>query len=109
VPRIFFDLSGPGLPTVTEFSVYPEAPAEYEPYFAWATICCARDTTTASITIQGTDGYTDTNFCSAAHPGVFFCSLDVPGAEQGVVDTLSLMVNDPSVAQISEVTDLFFR
>lgn len=104
------ELEGPGIPEVTAFYPVPDAPVAFQSYTAFAFIICATDQTTATISIQGTDGYTDFVTCSGSSiRSTGGCSLNVPGAEDGVVDTLSLTVNDPLIAPVFQVTGLFFR
>lgn len=104
------NLEGPGIPEVTDFSAIPDAPAEFQSYRATALIICARPETQAVLRIEGTDGYTQTATCSGSQiQSSGGCSFVVPGAESGVVDTITVTVSDPTIGQIFEVIGLFFR
>lgn len=104
------DLESPGTPEVTEFFAVPDAPAEFQSYSAFAFIICARDETQATLRIEGTDGYVQTATCSGTQiQASGGCSFVVPGAESGVVDTITVTVTDPTIGTIFEVIGLFFR
>jgi hypothetical protein len=103
-------LEGPGIPEVTSFVAIPSNPVESQSYTAFAFIICARPETTASITVQGTDGYAASITClGPALQTDKGCSIVVPGAESGVVDTLTVRVNDPTTGERIQVIGLFFR
>ena len=80
-------LSGP--PAVQSFTTSPVDPAPFQSYVANATLTCVGSQSAITLTITGTDGYTDSTTCGAASSN---CSLSVPGAEEGVIDTISVSV-----------------
>ena len=97
-------LEGPGLPELINFEAIPPNPVAGQSYTAYAFLSCVGTETQVNIAIQGTDGYTDTTTCIGQD-----CSLNVPGAEQGVVDTITVRISDPGIGDIVEVIGLFFR
>lgn len=104
------NLEGPGIPEVTSFTLIPGNPVAGQGYLASAIIICARPETTAIISIEGTDGYTDSVTCFGPQiQSSGGCSLSVPGAEQGVVDTVTARINDPTTGETFKVAGLFFR
>ena len=82
-----FNLDLP-LPTCTieSFDTSPSDPNPGESYLATAVTTCSGSTDQIEISVQGSDGYNDINSCS----GQRTCSLAVPGAELGVVDTVTV-------------------
>jgi hypothetical protein len=82
-----FDLNGSA--SVESFSTSPVDPGPGQGYVASAALTCVGATSSISLSISGTDGYTDSTSCSA---GASTCNLTVPGAAEGVVDTISVIV-----------------
>jgi len=80
-------LSGP--PTVQFFSTTPIDPAPFQGYVATANLTCLGPQMAITLSISGTDGYTQSDVCGA---GVNVCSMSVPGGAAGVVDTISVSV-----------------
>jgi hypothetical protein len=76
--------------TIASFTVNPVNPAEGQSYTAAAQISCAAQNTQVTVSISGTDGYQNSTSCTIT--GTATCSLLVPGAASGVVDTLTVRV-----------------
>ncbi len=85
-----FDLQFPGELQIASFGTTPLDPAPFESYVATAEIVCAPPGTQVNMSIVGTDGYTDAISCFVE--GNQSCSLFVPGAVEGVVDTVTVQV-----------------
>ena len=56
------------------------------------------------MTIDGTDGYTDTISCANGPT----CVLQVPGAEALVVDTVTISITDPNLESANSVLTIIF-
>lgn len=76
--------------TINSFTVSPSKPAAGEDVSATASISGAPPGTGATLSVQGTDGYTDSNFVDISGSGSV--SLDIPGGAAGVTDTITLSV-----------------
>lgn len=97
-------LQGSGNPQLVNFKAVPPDPLEGQGYTAFAEVICPTENTVVRMDILGTDGYDDVVSCSGS------CQLNVPGAEQGVVDTITVKITDPSLsAGITQVIVLIFR
>jgi hypothetical protein len=77
--------------SITSFTVNPVNPAAGQSYTATAQIGCASQNTKVTISISGTDGYQNSTLCTVT--GSATCSLGVPGAASGVVDTLTVKID----------------
>jgi hypothetical protein len=71
---------------VTSFSTSPVDPGPQESYLATAVTTCKGSNTSVSLSVVGTDGYTDSRVCTAQST----CSLSVPGGAGGVHDTVTV-------------------
>lgn len=99
------ELEGPGTPELVSFEAIPPNPFEGQSYTAFTFITCETESTEIVMRIEGTDGYTDSTTCSATSG----CSLVVPGADAGVVDTITVEISANEIGTIFEVIGLFFR
>jgi hypothetical protein len=99
------ELEGGGKPQLVNFEAFPPDPVEGQGYSAFAEVICTGENTVVEMDIVGTDGYTNGIACSGS------CTLDVPGAEQGVVDTVTVKITDPllPIEGITQVIGLIFR
>jgi hypothetical protein len=77
---------------VQDFITYPVDPQPEEDYVARAQIFCAPDGTTVTVSIIGTDGYTDE--VTYTIEGDSEISLFVPGAEEGIQDRLKIVISE---------------
>ena len=87
-----FTLTAPGEISIVSFTTSPTDPAPGQGYTATAEIGCAPSGTAVQITIVGTDGYQDSTSCVIQGNGN--CSLFVPGAEQGVLDIITVEADE---------------
>lgn len=93
-----FDLDLLDDPTINEFFTVPVDPAPGQPYIATARITCAGQGTRVTMSIVGTDGYTDSTQCTISGSGD--CNLGVPGATAGVRDTITVAIDGGPSRQI---------
>lgn len=98
-------LSGSGSPQLVNFEANPPNPVAGQGYIATADVICADSQTVVTIDFVGTDGCSGSNICAGS------CSLDVPGAEQGISDTITVRIEHPSIPSpgLVEVIGLIFR
>ena len=76
---------------ITCLTVVPADPDPLEDYNVTVKYECYTSLTIVQMSINGTDGYTDTNWCSRGPS----CILNVPGAEALVQDTVTVRIFDP--------------
>ena len=86
---------------IAAFTSSPVDPAPLQGYVATAQIVCAAPGTSVTLSIVGTDGYSDATTCTVS--GDDSCSLSVPGAVEGVVDTVTVSVSGGPSRQITLV------
>ena len=98
-------LSGSGSPQLVNFGANPPNPAAFEGYRATADVMCADAQTVVTMEVVGTDGYYDITSCSGS------CFLDVEGGAGGVADTITVLIEHPSIPSPGdmEVIGLVFR
>ena len=93
-----FTISATGQVQIGRFFAIPPDPAPQQGYTATAEILCAPPSTRVVLSIVGTDGYTDSATCFVT--GDSTCSIAVPGAAAGVVDTVRAEVTGGPSRQI---------
>jgi len=93
-----FVIDAGGAVDILSFTSFPVDPLPYQGYVATAAITCAPANTSVTMTIVGTDGYVDSTSCSIE--GDNSCSLFVPGAEEGVIDTVTTSISNGPSKQI---------
>jgi hypothetical protein len=76
---------------LADFDTFPKEPAPLQGYTGLGTAQCLAAGANLSISISGTDGYSDATSCPA---GNLACQLAVPGAAANVVDTLTFSASD---------------
>lgn len=79
---------------IVSFTTSPIDPLPYQSYVATAEIRCAPPQTLVTMSISGTDGYFDSQTTTVE--GNVSCTLWVPGAYEGVVDTVTVHVGGQS-------------
>lgn len=90
-----FTISTGGELHIGRFTADPADPDPFQDYVATVEVFCAPPSTPVFMQIVGTDGYTDSTSCFLTGDGT--CSLHVPGADAGVVDTVTVRIpNGPS-------------
>jgi YD repeat-containing protein len=75
---------------IMSVSTDPVDPAPGQGYTASTVTTCANPGDSIGMSVSGTDGYSDSTAC----PGVNSCELFVPGAEEGVVDTVTVTTSN---------------
>jgi hypothetical protein len=70
----------------------PAHPAPFQDYTVTIQIACAPPGAVVTISISGTDGYSDSTSCVVDSSGRATCQLAVPGAAAGVVDTVTVQI-----------------
>ncbi len=82
-----------GEPSIEEFYTVAEDPAPEEGYTAFATVfpCSGLEPTEVTISIVGTDGYSDSITYSITERSTL--TLFIPGAIQGIRDVITVTVN----------------
>ena len=91
------NLTIPSNPSIADFSTDPSDPNPEVDYVATAVIQCLENPSIATITVVGTDDYTDSITINLPI-GNSTISLSVPGAEGGVKDYLSIVVENLSAS-----------
>ena len=81
------------LPMVTSLTVAPPDPAPLQNYNVVVTYICASSTAHIRMSIVGTDEYTDNISCFGMQSS---CVLSVPGAQELVVDTVTIVIVEPT-------------
>ena len=87
----FFMLEVGGEVEIVSFRTSPFDPAPFQSYVATAEIICAGPETLVTMTIVGTDGYRDS--FSMIIEGTETLTLFVPGAEDGIVDLITVEID----------------
>ena len=86
------DLKSSGQPDLVDVTVFPPNPRAGQSYNVDPEIICFGSSTTIILSVAGTDGYSDSEFCTTLS-----CSLNVPGAVKGTVDTIEIRIMNPSL------------
>lgn len=96
-----------GEPTIDNFTLNPDFPAEYQGYVASATFHCVPIGSTITMSIVGTDGYQDSE-TSVINDTSGTAELYVPGAETGVRDVCKVEIKSTSGETITMTASLMF-
>lgn len=80
----------PGEVSVSGLTLAPSSPAALQDYRATGTVSCLQSGDVAVIAVVGTDGYTDSVTTMVTTAGDQRFTLDVPGAESGINDVVTL-------------------
>eukprot|EP00523_Entomoneis_sp_CCMP467_P001639 CAMPEP_0168756082 /NCGR_PEP_ID=MMETSP0724-20121128/20411_1 /TAXON_ID=265536 /ORGANISM="Amphiprora sp., Strain CCMP467" /LENGTH=493 /DNA_ID=CAMNT_0008804737 /DNA_START=89 /DNA_END=1571 /DNA_ORIENTATION=+ len=86
-------------PVVESVSTSPFDPNPSQSYVFSATVSCVVDDGSVVLSVVGTDGYTDSAFCSPPSGDPYTCTLSVPGAEAGVFDKLTVSIAPDGVSK----------
>mmetsp|Transcript_25877 Transcript_25877/g.71238 ORF Transcript_25877/g.71238 Transcript_25877/m.71238 type:complete len:121 (+) Transcript_25877:55-417(+) len=84
---------------VESVSTSPFDPNPSQSYVFSATVSCVVDDGSVVLSVVGTDGYTDSAFCSPPSGDPYTCTLSVPGAEAGVFDKLTVSIAPDGVSK----------
>lgn len=88
-----FTISDGATLRINSLTIIPSDPVPGQSYRAYLTYQCYTTATLVTMTIVGTDGYTDTRSCTNGPK----CVLYVPGAAALVVDTVTVSITDNGV------------
>lgn len=103
---IFITLEMPGEPAINSFVLNPSNPRAEEAYTATAEYSCIPENSTITLSIVGTDGYTDSITDNISGNGS--AVLYVPGALSGVYDLCTVTINMPFGETLSMQASLVF-
>lgn len=98
-------------PSTTEIfalSLTPSSPANGPDYVAKGTVFCALAGDVVTISVMGTDGYTDSVAQTASANETQGFELVVPGAESGVRDVVTLHITRGGATVASRTAELIF-
>lgn len=100
-----------GTPTIAAFALNPPAPAHGVSYTATAVMGCLPVGTKVTMSIVGTDGYTDSNTTTVPEDGTksYTAKLNVPGAATGVKDVCTVTVILPDGSRLEKKASLVFQ
>lgn len=100
-----------GSPTIAAFSLNPPAPAHGVSYIATAVMGCLPVGTKVTMSIVGTDGYTNSETSTVPEDGVksYTAKLKVPGAATGVKDVCTVTVTLPDGSILEKKASLVFQ
>ena len=93
LPVSFTILDNEAEPVITSLTVNPPDPNPQQNYIVYVTYICATLTQSTNMSIIGTDGYSDYTVCYGVS---YACTLFVPGAEELVVDLVTIEISDIS-------------
>lgn len=93
------DVMLPAEPEVSSFYTTPFDPNPDTDYLATAEIECLDAATPATITVVGTDGYTD-SLSITLPEGSSTISLSVPGAEGGILDKITVAFDNITSSRV---------
>jgi hypothetical protein len=85
---------------ITSFTTSPADPAPFEAYLATVVVSCVDIGKRIVMDIFGDDGYSDARTCVTTETEAT-CILYVPGAEVGVMDVVTVVVEDGPTRQIA--------
>jgi hypothetical protein len=98
------DINIQGDPEIDQLRSEPSNPAEGQNYVIYASLNCATQGDILGISIVGTDGYSDSTTCNQVGGyGNLTCYLQVPGAEGGVKDTITLTLNGNNIGNLTVI------
>lgn len=103
--RISYDIDGD--PTIDSFVLEPDFPAEGQSYVATATFHCVPIGSKITMSIVGTDGYTNSKSETVSTTSGI-AELYVPGAATGVRDVCTVVINPPYGESITMTASLMF-
>lgn len=102
VATVFMISDGMSL-NIESLSIFPYDPLPHQDYIARANYRCYTAGAVVTMTIIGTDSYTDTVSCTGGPT----CTLNVPGAAALVVDRVTVTIVDNGVTATRNATIIF--
>ena len=96
-------------PSIRSLTLVPNAPVAFQDYVATADIFCLPMDSLVTVSISGTDGYTDSvSFPIPVTQMQGFFMLNVPGGAQGVQDTVTTLLTLIDGTSLSKTAFLVF-
>lgn len=107
IPDLFLDLGDETL--ISDLVLNPSSPQAGQGYQAVLTVGCAAPGMVVTIQVSGTDGFSDTVTYNetASLPSADY-TISVPGANQGVQDTITVTVSLPDGSVLTRAASLVF-
>lgn len=102
---ISYDIDGD--PTIDSFILEPDFPAKGQSYVATATFHCVPVGSEITMSIVGTDGYSNSKSVTVSTTSGI-AELHVPGAATGVRDVCTVVINPPYGESITMTASLMF-
>ena len=92
VPPMYIESGAILGPAIISF-VQPEDPSPLQGYTVRVGVSCRANADQVSVSVVGTDGYTDSAICALTNKQGG-CTLAVPGGEAGVVDRITIVAGN---------------
>ena len=99
-----------GDPAINSFELIPSAPVAYQGYEAIAHLSCLPIGTLITMSIVGTDGYTNSQSQTVQTDNPYFdATLYVPSSYSGVYDVCTVVVTPPGGPSLTKTASLVFQ
>lgn len=103
------NVSWGGTPRITDFTLNPPAPLAWVAYDAVANLYCLPAGTRITMSIVGTDGYSDSQVYVVGDEVHYVATLHVPGSYAGVRDVCTVRLDMPDGSSLSRTAQLYFQ
>lgn len=103
------EVSWGGQPQISQFILEPAAPAHGQSYEAMADLYCLPAGAIITLSIVGTDGYSDTKVFVVGNEINYQAILHVPGASTGVKDVCTIKLELPDGSIKTKKASLVFQ
>jgi hypothetical protein len=103
------NVSWGGTPRITDFTLNPPAPLAWVAYDAVANLYCLPEGTRITMSIVGTDGYSNSRVYVVGDEVHYVATLHVPGSYAGVRDVCTVRLDMPDGSSLSRTAQLYFQ
>lgn len=103
------EVSWGGQAQISQFVLEPAAPAHGQSYVATADLYCLAAGSIITLSIVGTDGYSDAKVFVVGDEINYRATLNVPGAESGVKDVCTIKLELPDGSVKTKKASLVFQ
>lgn len=103
------NVSWGGAPRITDVTLNPPAPLAYVSYDAVANLYCLPAGTIITMSIVGTDGYSNSKTYIVGDEVHYVATLYVPGSYAGVRDVCTVRLDMPDGSSLSRTAQLYFH
>lgn len=86
-------------PQIVSLKVIPSDPAPFQTYAVSVGYIGANDNSVVTVTVRGTDSFSDVEHCSGDHDA---CVLLVPGAQEQVEDNVEVAISNTDTGYTAE-------